>query len=137
MIKKNSNDSQFAIVKLVAERISQEMPALATDDYTTFPEPLRWSMHGGPGTGQTHVIHITKESLFEEVSKSDVGVNCLIVALQAVMADFFSGDTIHHALSIRIWGKKDAKSSGDRSDMATMNYVLQLRWAIMTLNRLQ
>ena len=38
------NDSRFEGVKLVAERICNKMNALATDDYESFPEPLRWSM---------------------------------------------------------------------------------------------
>ena len=28
-------------------------------------EPLRWAMHGGPGTGKTHVIKIIKEYFSE------------------------------------------------------------------------
>ena len=75
------NDSQYAIVNSVAKRICQEMNALAADDYTLFPELLRWSMHGGPGTGGTHVIQMIKEELFQNVLKWDIGVKQQIVAL--------------------------------------------------------
>ena len=44
-------------------------------------------MHGGPGTGKTHVINIIKEELFGHVLKFYIGVEFQIVALQAVMAD--------------------------------------------------
>ena len=60
---------------------------VVSGDYDSLPEPIRWSMHGGPGTGKTHVIKIIKEELFEKVLKWNIGVICKIVALQAVMAD--------------------------------------------------
>ena len=88
----------------------------------SLPEPLRWSMHGGPGTGQTHVINIIKESLVEKVLKWNPGVKVQIVALQAVTADLLSGDTIHHAFDL------SAKPAGDKGDLNTMKAILQLRW---------
>ena len=71
----------------------------------TSQEPLRWAMHGGPGTGKTHVIKIIKEELFEKVLKWNTSVEFQIVALQAVMADLLKGDTIHHAFNIPVFGK--------------------------------
>ena len=59
--RKVLNDSQFEVVKKVAERVCAEMDVLVTGDYDSLPEPLRWSMHGGPGTGKTHVINIIEE----------------------------------------------------------------------------
>ena len=29
-------------------------------------EPLWWLLHGGPGTGKSHVIRLLKEELFEK-----------------------------------------------------------------------
>ena len=57
--------SPFEVVKKVAERVCMDIYALVTGDYESLPEPLRWSMHGGPGTGKTHLINIIKEQLFE------------------------------------------------------------------------
>ena len=57
-------------------------------------------MHGGPGTGKTHVIKIIKEDFFGNVLKWNASVEYQIVALQAVMADLLQGDTIHHAFNI-------------------------------------
>ena len=84
--RKVVNASQFEVVKKVAERVCLEMDVLESGDYDTSPEPLRWSMHGGPGTGKTHVIKITKEELFEKVLKWNTGVIFPIIELQAVMA---------------------------------------------------
>ena len=58
----------------------------------------RWGLHGGPGTGKSHVIQIIKRELFEQVLQRSIGVDFQIVALQAVMADLLEGDTFHHAL---------------------------------------
>ena len=66
----------------------------------TTKEPLRWAMHGGPGTGKTHVTKTIKEELFGNVLKWNASVEYQIVALQAVMADLLQGDTIHHAFNI-------------------------------------
>ena len=63
-------------------------------------------MHGGPGTGQTHVFKIIKEELFEKVLKWNIGAQFQIVALQDVTADLLSGDTIHHAFNIPVFGNK-------------------------------
>ena len=65
--RKVMNEFKFEVVKKVAECICDELDALATTNYDSLPEPLRWSTHGGPGTGETHVIIIIKEELFEKV----------------------------------------------------------------------
>ena len=59
------NDSQYEVVKKVAKRVRLEFRACAGGaSFDDIGEPLRWSMHGGPGTGKTHVIKIIKEELF-------------------------------------------------------------------------
>ena len=55
------NTSQHEVVQQVVERICQEMIDLETGYVDSSHEPLRWAMHGGPGTGKTHVIKIIKE----------------------------------------------------------------------------
>ena len=62
--KKVLDASQFD-VKKVADRVCLEKAALQTGDYEALPEPLRWRMHGCPGTGKTHDINMIKEDLFE------------------------------------------------------------------------
>ena len=99
------------------------MSALASGDYESLSEPFTveyawWSRHR-----KTHVIKIINEELFEQVLKCNIGVKFHIVALQAVMADLLSGDTIHHALNL--------PPSGDKSHINTMKAMLQLRWLII------
>ena len=117
-------------MKKVAERVCMEMDVLETGNYDALPEPLRWSMHGRPGTGKTHVIKIIKEELFENRSKRNIGVEVQIVALQAVKADLFAGDTIHHAFHFPVFGNV-SKPTGDKGAMKTMKAILQLRWLII------
>ena len=96
---------RFKVVKKVAKRIRLEYRALHGGmRLEDLPEPLRWSMHGGPGTGKTHVIKILKEELFGQVLGWNIGMEFNIIAFQAVMADLLGGDTIHHALNIGIFG---------------------------------
>ena len=104
------NVSQIEVLKKVAERVCMEMHVLVSGDYDSLPEPLRWSMHGGPGTGKTHVIKIIKEERFEKVLKWNTGVEFQIIALQAVVAVFLlSGDTVHQAFNIPVIGTNESK----------------------------
>ena len=46
-----------------------------------------WMLHGGPGTGKSHVIRILKEELFEQLMGWEAGLDFQIGAFQAVNAD--------------------------------------------------
>eukprot|EP00973_Karenia_brevis_P027051 3732954-Karenia_brevis.AAC.1 len=74
------------MVEKVAHRVMQELDGDA-DSQSDFGEPLRWILHGGPGTGKSHVIKVLKERLFQGVLQWDMGVHFQVVALQAVMAE--------------------------------------------------
>ena len=125
--------SQYEIVENIALRTCDEIDVFARNDFSTIGEPLRWSMHGGPGTGKTHVIKILKEELFGKVLKWNIAVEFQVVALQAVMADLLGGDTIHHALNIGIFGKAIKSREGAKENKAieTMKALLRLRWLIV------
>ena len=69
-------------------------------------------MHGGPGTGKTHVIKILTKELFQNILHWTPGTEYQTVAFQAVMADRLGGDTIHHALNIPIYGKNVERREG-------------------------
>ena len=60
-----ANAEQFAAVKLVVDRVIREIEYL-TEQRESPGEPLRWLVHGGPGTGKSHVIKLIKE--FSETS---------------------------------------------------------------------
>ena len=87
-------------------------------------------VHGGPGTGKTHVIKLVKE-LFEDVLGWEQGVRYQVVAFQAVMAHLIGGDTIHHALGIPVF--TDGRSSEEQlaSHMTVSKRMLQCQWLII------
>ena len=67
------------------------------------PDPLRWLLHGKPGTGKSHVVKdVIKEELFDQVLQWKQGLDYQTMALQAVMANLLDGDTIHHSCGIPI-----------------------------------
>ena len=49
------NRKQFEAVAKVAERVMQELPNRKGCVSQASP-PLRWVVHGGPGTGKSHVV---------------------------------------------------------------------------------
>ena len=60
------NAKQYEMVAMVGQRLCQELE-LESDPSKDAGEPLRWLLHGGPGTGKSHVINIIKERLFKKV----------------------------------------------------------------------
>ena len=89
------------MVERLANQVCVELRARATNNYDDF-HPLRWSLHGGPGTGKSNVIKIIKTELFEKLLQYKSAEYFHIVALQAVMANLLGGDTIHHALNLPV-----------------------------------
>ncbi len=92
-------------MKKVVDRVCEEIKDVDRGKIDNGREPLRWAMHGGPGTGKTHVVKIVKNELFQKVLKWNTSVEFQIVAMQAVMADLFEGDTIHHAFNLPVYGR--------------------------------
>ena len=89
-------------------------------------------MHGGPGTGKSHVIQIIKTELFEKLLQYQIAEDFHIVALQAVMADLLEGDTIHHALNLPVVGRTMATNPDDlRRQHEVAKQLLQWRWLII------
>ena len=132
--RKLLNASQMQVVDQIVERVCQEMIDQVTGTLDRDQEPLRWAMHGGPGTGKTHVIKIIREELFQKVLGWEIGAEFQIVALQAVMADLIKGDTIHHAFNIPVFGKHFVTPPtlrGSKKDIDHAKAVLQYRWIII------
>ncbi len=126
------NAEQFLAIEAVATRVKQELLHEADPRKNNFMEPLRWMVHGGPGTGKTkYVINIIKKELFEGVLKWDMGVNFQIVALQAVMAQLLGGDTIHHACGIPVFNGRECHDEDLQSHLAIAKRLLQWRWLII------
>ena len=93
------------MVERVADQVCVELRATTTNNYDDF-QPLRWSLHGGPGTGKSHVIEIFKTELFQKLLQYKIAEDSHIVALQTVMSDLLGGDTIHHVLNLPVCGRE-------------------------------
>ena len=90
------NKDQKEIVERVVRQIIQD-EHYRMDKRRKRPEQFIRLLHGGPGTGKSHVIKILKEKLFQEELQWTTGLDFQIAAFQAVNADNIDGDTLHHA----------------------------------------
>ena len=73
-------------------------------------EPLRWALHGGPGTGKSHALRVLRTELFDGSLEWEQGVQYQVVAFQAVMAEQLAGETIHHAVGLNKHGDESGIS---------------------------
>ena len=120
------NAMQAQMCQRVATQVQKEMSA----ETMSALEPLRWALHGGPGTGKSHVLNLIRKGLFEEVLGWKQGNEFQVVTLQAVMAHDLSGDTIHHAFGLNWQGIGDEKISGSKI-LELSQKALQWRWLIL------
>eukprot|EP00959_Pyramimonas_sp_CCMP1952_P003156 65355-Pyramimonas_sp.AAC.1 len=96
------------MAKQVAQRAMQELDGEARGG-AGMGDPLPWRMHGGPGTGKSHVLRILRKGLFEYLLKWTIGAHFQITAFQAVMAQLLGGDTMRHACGIPAVQRGDEK----------------------------
>ena len=93
-------------------------------------EPLRWAVHGGPGTGKSYVLNRLRKELFEDMLGWKQGAEFQVVTLQAVMANDLKGDTIYHAFGLNWQGLGDERISGHKLlDLSAK--ALRWRWLII------
>ena len=107
----------------VAAELRGEPHDLAMDD------PLRWVLHGGPGTGKSYTLNLIRKGLFEETLGWQQGVEYQVVTFQAVMAEALGGDTIHHALGLNWTGGNEGNSLKRLLELSLA--TLQWRWLIL------
>ena len=122
------NADQFKAIAVVAKQVIKELPSregvLRADT-----DPLRWVVHGGPGTGKTHVVRdVIKNELFDQVLHWQQGLDYQVIALQAVMADLLKGDTIHHACGIPVRKKGAEDDLVIQSKKAVAEQSLYWKW---------
>ena len=121
------NPEQKEFCRKVADRVAAELssdgPAGDRD------EPLRWVLHGGPGTGKSYTVNLLRHGLFEEVLGWKQGVHYQVVTFQAVMADALEGDTIHHAFGLNWTGNDTTRSLKQLLELSLA--TLQWRWLII------
>lgn len=106
------NELQYQMVERVGDQVCVGLRARATNNYDDV-QPLRWNMHGGPGTGKSHMVKMIKTEVFENVLKYKIAEDSETVVLQAVMTDLLGGDIIHHALNLLVFRKTQATNSND------------------------
>jgi hypothetical protein len=91
------NAKQYELLQLVADRVKVELGLMRPEESIrpVGQEPLRYLLHGPPGTGKSHAIKLLQE-LFDLVGFKK-GIDWEFLAFQATNAADLDGDTIHHA----------------------------------------
>ena len=120
------NEKQAEMCQKVATQVLEEMCA----EGSAGTEPLRWALHGGPGTGKSYVLNRIRKELFEKVLGWKQGEEFQVVTLQAVMAKDLDGDTIHHAFGLNWQGLGDERISGHKL-LELCQKALRWRWLII------
>ena len=94
------NSKQFDMIQLVADRLKVELGLLDPEESMREEglEPLRYLLHGPPGTGKSHAVKLLTE-LFE-VAGYKKGIDYEFVAFQATNAVDLAGKTIHDAIGL-------------------------------------
>ena len=108
---KDLSDEQRGLLQRIADRCFQEDDDDAAGRASS-SVPLRWLMHGKPGTGKSHVLRCVI-SFFEECLHWKKGVQFCVAALQAVTAAAVGGDTLHHTAAISPWNQNVDYSTSD------------------------
>ena len=120
------NAKQAEVCRKVAGEVLQE---ISTESFEAL-EPLRWAVHGGPGTGKSYVLTRIRTELFEDILGWKQGDEFQVVTLQAVMANDLNGDTIHHAFGLNWQGFGDERISGNKL-LDLSSRALRWRWLII------
>ena len=116
------------VLDVICKRMCVELQEEASD--IPMSDPLLWLVHGSPGTGKSEVLRLIKK-LFLEVCGWQMGLDYQMVAIQAVMAQLWGGDTIHHACGINPFGASksaDASKRAAQRQAAVAERVLLWRW---------
>ena len=99
------NAKQLEFLELVVDRVKAEYnlprrPPPSREGVGR--EPMRYLLHGPPGTGKSHVLHYVKE-LFDVIGLRQ-GVDWEILAYQNSNASDLGGRTIHAAFGLSQYG---------------------------------
>ena len=104
------NTKQFDFLQLVADRLMVEYGLM--DPQTSLredgAEPLRYMLHGPPGTGKSHVAKFVKQ-LFGLVGMKE-GIDYQFMAFQATNAVDMEGTTMHNAFGLDPHKRSDEKA---------------------------
>ena len=121
-----TNPKQFEFLKLVVDRIKVEAGLIPIDQaLRKTEEPLRWLLHGPPGTGKSHVLRFLRELL--GMAGQQYGLHYEIVSFQATNAADLQGKTIHKAFGFSLRG---VASDGAATETA-LKAMAFWRWLIV------
>ena len=124
LVPPKCNAEQRDFCTKVAMRVKDELGQVSG---VRNEEPLRWALHGGPGTGKSYALDLVRRELFEGVLGWKQGAEFQVVTLQAVMAESLEGDTIHHALGLN-WKGEGGDGISDARMLDLCAAALQWRW---------
>ena len=119
------NVLQHEMVERVPDQVRVDIRARNTTTYDNF-NPLRWSMHGGLGTGNSHVINIIKNELFEQILKyttAEYVVSCGFTSRHGGFARRWYNPSCFELASYR----KTMKSNELRKQQEIAKQLLQCR----------
>ena len=95
------NEKQHELLERVADRLLIELGLIdVADSILASAEPLVWLLHGGPGTGKTHVLSLLRE-LFQ-LLHYEQGLDYEITAFQCANASDLGGRTLHNACGLSL-----------------------------------
>eukprot|EP00435_Cladocopium_sp_Y103_P022987 s1345_g5.t1 len=126
----NVHDRCNAEQALFCKTVAQQVLAQLNGEDAATQEPLRWALHGGPGTGKSYTLNLIRKELFEDILGWKQGSEFQIVTLQAVMANDLEGDTLHHAFGLNWQGAGDEKISGHKL-LELSAKAIEWRWLII------
>ena len=125
-VANGTNPKQFEFLELVVDRIKVEASLIPPHQaLRKTEEPLRWLLHGPPGTGKSHVLTFLRGLL--GMAGQEYGLHYEIVAFQAVNAADLQGKTIHKAFGFSARG---VASDGAATENALKTMAFW-RWLIM------
>ena len=125
-VSNRTNPKQFEFLELVVDRIKVEASLIPPHQaLRKTDEPLRWLLHGPPGTGKSHVLTFLRELL--GMAGQPYGLHYEIIAFQAVNAADLQGKTIHKAFGFSARGVANDGAATENA-LKTMAFW---RWLIV------
>ena len=127
-MRSSLNPEQREFLQLVVQRVLVEYGLMqAHQTARNSEEPLLWLLHGGPGTGKSHVLNFVRRELFQQLLGYVQGIDFQVTAFQATNAADISGQTLHQAFGLNT--DKNCLDTTCRPD--TARRIALWRWLIL------
>ena len=127
-VRSSLNPEQREFLQLVVQRVLVEYGLMQAHQTTrNSEEPLLWLLHGGPGTGKSHVLNFVRRELFQQLLGYVQGIDFQVTAFQATNAADISGQTLHQAFGLN----RDKSCLGTTCRPDTARRIALWRWLIL------